>query len=74
MGSWHGSMKRIQFWRWRYRDPASGRWKRTLLPITAEEAARYPEAERIAGTLIELEVEEPDFADTSPSVRTPPER
>ena len=67
-------MKQVQFWRWRYRDPASGRWKRTLLPMTRDEAARYAEAEPIPGTLIELEVEEPEFADTSPSVRMPPKR
>jgi len=67
-------MKRVQFWRWRYLDPSSGRWKRTLLPMTREEASRYPGAEPIAGSLIELEVDEPDFADTSPSVRSPPRR
>lgn len=42
--------------------------------MTRDEAARYPEAEPIPGTLIELEVEEPEFADTSPSVRSPPKR
>jgi len=67
-------MKRTQFWRWRYRDPTSGRWKRTLLPMTREEAARYPQAEPIPGTLLEIDVDDPDFADTSPSVRSPPRR
>ena len=42
--------------------------------MTREEAARYPHAEPIAGTLIEIDVDEPDFADTSPSVRSPPRR
>jgi len=68
-------MKRVQFWRWRYRDPASKRWRRTSMPMTAEEAARYPNAEKIPGTMIELEVEDdPEFVDTSPSVRSPPPR
>jgi hypothetical protein len=67
-------MKKVSFWRWRYPDPATGRWRRTLLPMTAQEALRYPGAEPIEGTLIELEIEEHEFADTSPSVRTPPKR
>jgi len=65
-------MKKIEYWRWRYRDPQTGRVCRTLFQLTAEEAAEYPQAERIEGTLLLREVEESDFADTTPRVFRPP--
>lgn len=64
-------MKKIEYWRWRYRDPQTGRVCRTLFQLTAEEAARYAEAERIEGSLLLREVEEDDFADTTPRVFRP---
>jgi len=64
-------MKKIEYWRWRYRDPQTGRVCRTLFQLTAEEAARYPGAERIEGSLLLREVEEDDFADTTPRVFRP---
>jgi hypothetical protein len=50
----------VEYWRWRYRDPNTGRICRTLFQLTAEEAAKYPEAERIEGTLLLREVDVPD--------------
>ena len=64
-------MKKIEYWRWRYRDPQTGRVCRTLFQLTAEEAGRYPEAERIEGSLLLREVDEDDFADTTPRVFRP---
>jgi hypothetical protein len=50
----------VEYWRWRYRDPNTGRICRTLFQLTAEEAAKYPEAERIEGTMLLREVDVPD--------------
>lgn len=55
-------------WRWRFRDPASGCVRRTMHAISEEEARKFPQAERMPGTLIIREVDEIDFADTLPSV------
>ena len=51
-------MKQVEYWRWRYRDPQTGRVCRTMFQLTAEEAAKYPEAERIPGSMLLKEVEE----------------
>ena len=64
-------MKLVECWRWRYRDPASGRMCRTMYAISEEEARKFPQAERLAGTLIMREVHEFDFADTLPEVGYP---
>ncbi len=61
-------MKKVEYWRWRYRDPRTGDVKRTMFQLTAEEAATYPEAERIAGSMLLREVEDSGFADTTPRV------
>jgi len=65
-------MKKVEYWRWRYRDPRSGDICRTMFQLTAEEAARYPEAERIAGSMLLREVDDSEFADTTPRVFPPP--
>jgi len=62
-GTW---MKQVEYWYWRYRSPDSRRKSKTLLPMTAREAAHLPEAERIPGTMLLRDVEEGDFEDTSP--------
>ena len=62
-GTW---MKQVEYWYWRYRSPDSRRKSKTLLPMTAMEAAHLPEAERIPGTMLLRDVEEGDFEDTSP--------
>ena len=51
-------MKQVEYWRWRYRDPQTGRVCRTMFQLTAEEAAKYPEAERIPVSMLLKDVEE----------------
>lgn len=65
------AMKLVECWRWRFRDPASGRLCRTMYAISEEEARKFPNAERLPGTLIMREVDEPDFADTVPGIGCP---
>lgn len=64
-------MKMIECWRWRYRDPSSGRVCRTMYAISEEEARKFPNAERVPGTLILREVDEVDFAETMPGIGWP---
>jgi hypothetical protein len=46
------ALKRVEYWRWRYRDVETGCISRTTVACTAEKArSRYPSAERIEGTL-----------------------
>ncbi len=61
-------MKHVECWRWRFRDAASGRTCRTMYALSEEEARKFPQAERIPGTLILREVDEVEFADTLPGV------
>ena len=58
----------VEYWRWRYRDPKTGRMCRTLFQLTAKEAAELPEAERIEGTLLLGDIEADDFDETGPDV------
>jgi hypothetical protein len=63
-------MKRVEYWRWRYRDPATGRICRTMFPLTAEEAADlYPEPQPIEGSMVLREVDD-EAVDTTPDVFT----
>jgi hypothetical protein len=64
-------MKKVEYWRWRYRDLRTGDILRTMFQLTAAEAAKYPEAERIPGSMLLREVDERDFADTTPGVFQP---
>jgi len=64
-------MKQVEYWRWCYRDPQTGRICRTMFQLTAEEAAKYPEAERIPGSMLLREVEDSSFADTRPRIFRP---
>ena len=59
-------MKQVEYWRWRYRDPKTGRMCRTMFQLTAEEAAKYPDAERIEGSMLLRDVDEDE--DTEPAV------
>ena len=64
-------MKKVEYWRWRYRDPDSGRVRRTTFQMSADEAlAKHPDAERIEGTMLLREVDD-DFVDTAPRVFRP---
>lgn len=58
-------MKLVEYWRWRYRDAQTGRVYRTTFQLTAEEAAKYPAAERIEGSMSLRETED-DFVVTRP--------
>ncbi len=49
----------VELWQWRYRDSSTGRACRTAFRMTAEEAAKYPQAERIEGTLVLRNVDLP---------------
>ena len=64
-------MKQVECWRWRFRDPKSGRMCRTMYALCEEEARKFLEAERIPGTSIMREVLEVDFVDTMPHVSCP---
>lgn len=49
----------VEYWRWRYPDAETGRICRTMFQMTAAEAARYPETERIEGTMLLRDVDPP---------------
>ena len=64
-------MKVVEYWRWRYRDPATGRICRTMFQMTAQEAADlYPDPQRIEGSMTLREIDE-DAVDTTPDVFRP---
>jgi hypothetical protein len=64
-------IKKVETWRWRYRDPQSGRTRRAADPMSEPEAKkRFPGAERIEGSRMVREVHD-DFADTLPRVFRP---
>jgi len=58
-GARRPSSTTVELWQWRYRDASTGRVCRTALRLTAEEAARFPQAERIEGTLVLRQVDVP---------------
>ena len=60
--------KFVEYWRWRYRDPKTGRICRTLFQLSEQEAAELPEAERIEGSMLLREVDSDDFTETGPEV------
>jgi hypothetical protein len=51
-------MKKVEYWCWYYRDAQLGCLRRTAVALTAEEAAGYPQAERIDGTLSLREIDD----------------
>lgn len=66
-------IKKIETWRWRYRDPKSGRTRRAAEAMSEEEAKqKFPGAERIEGSRVLRELHD-DFADTLPRVFRPEE-
>lgn len=58
--------KRVELWHWKYRSPKTGRMCRTLLPVSDQEAALYPNAERVEGTCLVIETDDPPFSETTP--------
>lgn len=65
----NGPSKLVEYWRWRYRDPQTGRICRTVFQLSEEEARELPEAERIEGSMLLREVDADEFPDTGPEVR-----
>jgi hypothetical protein len=63
-----GPRKLVEYWRWRYRDPKTGRMCRTLFQLSEREAAELPQAQRIEGSMLLREVDADDFPDTGPEV------
>ena len=63
-----GPRKFVEYWRWRYRDPETGRTCRTSFQLSEREAAGLPQAERIEGSMSLREVDPADFQDTVPEV------
>ena len=57
-----------EYWRWRYRDPGSGRICRTTFQLTEDEASGLLEAQRIEGSMSLREVKDDDFAETGPEI------
>lgn len=53
----------VEYWRWRYKDPVAGQICRTTARMTADEAAPYPYARRIPGTLAYLDARSVDIGD-----------
>ena len=73
-GAMQGPRKFVEYWRWRYRDPKTGRICRTLFQLSEREAAELPQAQRIEGSMLLREVDADDFPDTGPEVhRVTPE-
>lgn len=64
----------VEYWLWRYRNEATRRIATTTHHMTADEAARYPGAVRVPGSLRLRDVGELDFADTTPRVFRPEAR
>jgi len=60
--------KLVEYWRWRYRDPVTGRMCRTLFQLSERQAAGLPDAERIKGSMLLREVDADDFPETGPDV------
>jgi hypothetical protein len=60
--------KFVEYWRWRYRDPETGRTCQTLFQISEREAAELPQAQRIEGSMLLREAAADDFQDTGPEV------
>ncbi len=50
----------VETWRWRYKDPVAGQIIKTTARMTADEAAPYPYARRIPGTLAYHDAVQPD--------------
>ena len=49
--------KLVGYWRWRYRDPETGRICQTLFRLSERDAAKLPQAQRIEGSMQLREVD-----------------
>jgi hypothetical protein len=68
-----GQPKFVEYWRWRYRDPKTGRICRTLFQLSEREAAELPDARRIEGSMLLREVDADDFPNTGPEIHCEPQ-
>ena len=69
LGTLGSVMKKVEYWRWAFKDSATGRVCRTTTRLTADQAkGSLPNAERIPGTLTLSEVEDESEVETVPSV------
>ena len=59
-------MKTVEYWRWYYRDKRTNRTCMTMFRLTAEEAADYPEAQRIEGSMVLREVDDSGWHRSTP--------
>ena len=55
-----------QYWQWCYRDLESGPISETTVQLTEDEAMRLPEAEKIEGSMLLIEMDLDDFPETGP--------
>jgi len=62
--------KQAERWTWLYRDSTSGQIRQTAIPLTEEQAASLPEAQRIEGSMSFVEMEDADFPETGPEVHS----
>ena len=60
--------KLVEYWRWRYRDPETGRICQTLFQLSEREAVKLPQAQRVEGSMSLREVDAADFAETGSEV------
>ncbi|MEO7337115.1 MAG: hypothetical protein ABIV63_11090 [Caldimonas sp.] len=60
----------VETWLWHYTDPKTGKTRTSTTHLTAAEAGKYPDAQRVAGTVLYREVT-PQFGPKRPR-RTPP--
>ena len=63
-----GYPKLVEFWRWRYRDPETGRICQTLYQLSVREALELPHAQRIEGSMLLREPDGDDFPETDAEV------
>ena len=65
----YGDSSTLEHWPWRYGDLRTGQICRTTFQLTAEQAAGYPEAERIDGSMLLREAaDDVAFEATGPQV------
>ncbi len=60
--------KVVEFWRWRYRDPETGRICQTLYQLSVREALELPHAQRIEGSMLLREMDADDFPETDAEI------
>jgi hypothetical protein len=65
------SPRKIDFWRWRQREPKAGAVRKSVFQMTLDETGTFPEARPVLDSKHLEEGDEavrPDFAETRPEV------